>query len=72
MIREGISINAVAPTPTLTGMLPKEFSEMLKKGGIDISSPHDVGLALVYSAVAKEERRVEMFVITCIFENNLC
>jgi hypothetical protein len=60
LILEAITINAVAPAATLTNLLP---SEMLAKiqGSVSISTPHHVGLAIVYSAVAKQDHAVEAY-----------
>ena len=58
-IREGISLNAVAPCPTLTNALPLDFISAFEGTEVPVSDPHDIGLALVYSATATEERPVE-------------
>lgn len=58
-IKEGISLNAVAPNPTITAVLPPENEKAFRETGTPLSEAHDVGLALVFSAVAKEDSRVE-------------
>lgn len=50
----------MAAGATISTMLPYEFAVPLIKGGIGINSSESVGLALVYSAVAQEKRRVEV------------
>ena len=57
---DNITINGVAAGATISKMLPYEFAVPLIKGGIGINSAESIGLALVYSAVAREKRRVEV------------
>lgn len=57
---DNITINGVAAGATISKMLPYEFAVPLIKGGIGINSAESIGLALVYSAVASEKRRVEV------------
>lgn len=61
LIRDNITINAVAPAATITKLLSAKFSEPIIAAGLPVSSSHVVGLALVYSAVAKEQRKVEAY-----------
>ncbi len=61
LIRDNITINAVAPFVTTTAMAPEEAIAPLKGLGVRISSAEFVGLALVYSAVARQTRRVELY-----------
>lgn len=55
-----ITINAVAPSATDTPLLPQNPKDALRRASLPVSSTHSVGLAMVYSAVAEESRRVEM------------
>ncbi|KAK7730364.1 hypothetical protein SLS53_009064 [Cytospora paraplurivora] len=55
-----ITINGVAAGATVSKMLPYEFAVPLIKGGIGINTAESTGLALVYSAVASQKRRVEV------------
>lgn len=57
---DNITINGVAAGATISKMLPYEFAVPLIKGGIGINTSESAGLALVYSAVAQENRRVEV------------
>lgn len=59
LILDDITINAVAPGATSTGLLPSHLAESVRAIGIPISTAHTVALALVHSATAKEPRRVE-------------
>ena len=59
LIRDQITINAVAPSATITKFLPAHLAEPIKAMGAPVSSAHTVALALVYSATAKQARRVE-------------
>ena len=61
VIRDNITINAVAPAATITKLLPANFAEAILSAGLPVSSSHFVGLALVYSAVAKEHMQVEAY-----------
>lgn len=61
IIRDGITINAVAPAATITALLPQELATPIMAAGLPVSSAHFVGLALVYSATAMEARRVQAY-----------
>ncbi|KUI68343.1 Oxidoreductase UcpA [Cytospora mali] len=57
---DNITINAVAAGATISKMLPYEFAVPLIKGGFGINTAESTALALVFSAVASENRRVEV------------
>ncbi|KAI1267666.1 hypothetical protein F5Y18DRAFT_443422 [Xylariaceae sp. FL1019] len=59
--RFDISINAVAPAATITKLLPMDLAGPLMAAGLPVSSAHMVGLAVVYSAVARQPRMVETY-----------
>jgi NAD(P)-dependent dehydrogenase (short-subunit alcohol dehydrogenase family) len=61
IIRDGITINGVAPAATLTGLLPPHLAAPIREQGLPISTSHFVGLALVYAATASQDRRVEVY-----------
>lgn len=61
IIRDGITINAVAPAATITSLLPQHLADPILAAGLPVSSAHFVGLALVYSATAQETRQVEAY-----------
>ena len=61
LIKDNITVNAVAPACTVTGLIPPEVGSRLAKSGLQVSSAWHVGLALVYSATAKENTRVEAY-----------
>ena len=61
MIHDGITINAVAPAATITKLLSEDFAAPIIAAGLPVSSAYFVGLALVYSATAKETRQVEAY-----------
>ena len=61
LICDGITINAVAPSATITKFLPEHLAKPIIAMGAPVSSAHTVALALVYSATAKEPRRVEAY-----------
>lgn len=56
-----ISINAVAPAATRTKLLPMDLARPLLDAGLPVSTAHMVGLAVVYSATAKQQRLVEVY-----------
>lgn len=57
----GITINAVAPAATITGLLPAKLAAPIMAAGLPVSSAHFVGLAVVYSAVAMESAKVQAY-----------
>lgn len=57
--RDKISIAAVAPAATITKLLPLHLAQPLMAAGAPVSSAHFVGMALVYSATASQEERVD-------------
>ncbi|KAI1436535.1 NAD(P)-binding protein [Xylaria sp. CBS 124048] len=59
-ILDHITINAVAPAGTLTPMIA-EHSQLLIDSGVLVSKPSVVGMALVYSATATQDRRVDVY-----------
>ncbi len=61
MIGDDITINAVAPAATITKLLPQDLAAPIIAAGLPISSAHFVGLALAYSAVARQSRKVESY-----------
>lgn len=58
---DGITINGVAPAATLTKLLPEHLAKPIVALGLPVSNADFVGLALVYSATAHQERRVEVY-----------
>ena len=52
--RDNVTINAVAPSLTLTPFVPPGFGRAVVDAGLPSSSAHQVGLALVWSAVGTE------------------
>lgn len=58
---DNITINAVAPAATVTALLPPALAKPIIEAGLPVSSAHFVGLALVYSATAMENRRVQAY-----------
>ena len=61
LIQDNITINGVAPTCTLTPILPASVSDPVREAGLPLSAPETVGLALIYSATAQEIRPVEKY-----------
>ncbi|KAI8949093.1 short chain dehydrogenase reductase [Xylaria longipes] len=62
MIRDGITINGVAPGATITNILPAHLAEaFITQAPAAVGLPRFVGLALVYSAVATQDRQAEAF-----------
>ncbi|CAJ2506366.1 Uu.00g004960.m01.CDS01 [Anthostomella pinea] len=59
-VLDGITINAVAPAGTRTPLIAEHVGP-LSALGVPFSSAHFVGVALVYSATASQERRVEPY-----------
>jgi hypothetical protein len=57
----GITINAVAPAATITGLLPADLAAPIMAAGLPVSTAHFVGLAVAYSAVASEPTKVEAY-----------
>ncbi|KAF3760409.1 NAD(P)-binding protein [Cryphonectria parasitica EP155] len=61
IIRDNITINGVAPAATITNLLPAHLAAPIRAQGLPVSDAHSVGRALVYSAVAKQTRRVQAY-----------
>ncbi|KAJ6134163.1 hypothetical protein N7523_000485 [Penicillium sp. IBT 18751x] len=59
--KDDITINAVAPAATITNLLPLHLANPIIAAGLPVSSSDFVGLAVVYSAVASEPRKVEPY-----------
>lgn len=57
----GITINAVAPGPTETPLLPQRYIDPIKAASLPVSTAEFVGLALVYSASALESYRTDLY-----------
>ncbi|KAI0391318.1 short chain dehydrogenase reductase [Xylariaceae sp. FL0594] len=60
-IRDNITINGVAPAPTDTIMLPGKLASAFASHDVPLSTPEHVALALVYSATARQDRKVETY-----------
>ncbi|KAL1853554.1 hypothetical protein Daus18300_011758 [Diaporthe australafricana] len=56
-----ITINAVAPAATITGLLPADLAAPIMAAGLPVSTAHFVGLAVAYSAVASEPQKLEAY-----------
>ncbi|RWA07617.1 hypothetical protein EKO27_g7485 [Xylaria grammica] len=61
MIRDGITINGVAPGLTITGLLPAHAAEPFMTNEIAVSDARYAGRALVYSAIATQDREVQAY-----------
>lgn len=58
---QNISINCVAPAATITKLLPRQFATPMIAAGLPVSSADFVGLAVAYSATARQSRSVEPY-----------
>ncbi len=61
VVKDGITINGVAPAATLTKLLPEHLAAPIIAMGLPVSTSDFVGLALVHSATAHQRRRVEVY-----------
>ncbi|RYP59904.1 hypothetical protein DL769_008346 [Monosporascus sp. CRB-8-3] len=61
IIRDNITLNAVAPSGTITPSMVPEFYKPMVENGVVLSMSESVGLALVYSATAHQSRAVEAY-----------
>ena len=59
--RDHITINAVAAHATITRMLMYDLAVPMIHAGTPVSSPEHVALALVFSATARQTRRVDVY-----------
>ncbi|KAI0179449.1 short chain dehydrogenase reductase [Hypoxylon sp. FL1284] len=57
--QHGISISGVAPSATESATLPAQLAAPLVAAGLPVSTGRHVGLAVAYSATARQARRVE-------------
>lgn len=58
---DDVPINSVAPAITIPRLLPQNLAIPLIAAGLLVSSAYFVGLAVVYSAVAKQDGQVEVY-----------
>ncbi|KAI8945471.1 short chain dehydrogenase reductase [Xylaria longipes] len=61
IINDNITINAVAPCGTDTPSMVPEFLKSMNDLGLPVSDSETVGLALVYSATAHQDRIVDLY-----------
>jgi NAD(P)-dependent dehydrogenase (short-subunit alcohol dehydrogenase family) len=61
LVQNNISINAVVPACTETALVGSGFLGPIKEAGLPVSTARHVGAALVYSAVARQERQVDVY-----------
>ncbi|KFA65147.1 hypothetical protein S40285_06511 [Stachybotrys chlorohalonatus IBT 40285] len=61
IVRDNITINGVAPAATATNIGKVDISKILTSLGVSVAAPEHVGRALVYSAVATQSRRVQVY-----------
>ncbi|KAI8623343.1 short chain dehydrogenase reductase [Xylariaceae sp. FL1651] len=61
VVKDGITINGVAPAATFTKLLPEHLAAPIMAMGLPVSTADFVGLALVHSATAHQQRRVEVY-----------
>ncbi|RYN20109.1 hypothetical protein AA0112_g10825 [Alternaria arborescens] len=60
LIRDSnITINAVVPAATITKLLPMDLAGPILAAGLPVSTAEFVALAVAYSAVAQESRKVQ-------------
>ena len=60
LIRDtNITINAVVPAATITKLLPMDLARPILAAGLPVSTAEFVALAVAYSAVAQESRKVQ-------------
>jgi hypothetical protein len=57
----GITINCVAPAATITNLLPEDLASPIIANNLPVSSAYFVAVAVVYSAVAFEEHKVQSY-----------
>ncbi|KAI0893375.1 NAD(P)-binding protein [Annulohypoxylon nitens] len=61
LFEEGITINGVAPAATITNLLPPHLAAPIIAMGLPTSDSRFVGRALVYSATANQDKKVEVY-----------
>ena len=59
--QHNITINTVAPAATITNLLPADLAAPIISAGLPVSSADFVGLAIAYSATAKQRHQVELY-----------
>ncbi|KAF2154364.1 NAD(P)-binding protein [Myriangium duriaei CBS 260.36] len=57
----GTTVNGVAPGATVSKLLPPDLAGMMRAAGVPISCAYHVGLAVVYSAVARQPHAVAAY-----------
>ncbi|KAF4884559.1 Short-chain dehydrogenase/reductase ATR7 [Colletotrichum fructicola] len=61
LANDNITINCVAPAATITSLLPQHLAAPIIAAGLPVSSAGFVGLAVVYSAIATQQQKVELY-----------
>ncbi|GLI81257.1 putative secondary metabolism biosynthetic enzyme [Penicillium ochrochloron] len=61
VIRDDITINAIAPAATVTSLLPADLAAPIIAAGLPVSTAEFVGLAVVYSASGTQPGQVELY-----------
>lgn len=56
-----ITINAVAPGATITALVPVEMAAPMMAIGVPVNKAESVALAVVYSAIAKQDHPVDLY-----------
>lgn len=62
LIRDSnVTINGVVPAATITKLLPMDLARPILTAGLPVSTAQFVALAIAYSAVAQELRKVQAY-----------
>lgn len=60
-MKDNITLNAVAPGPTRSGIIPSATADQISKVGITVNEPEHVAKAILHSVIATEETNLEAY-----------
>lgn len=60
-LEHGITINAVAPGPTRSGIIPDAMADQIRKAGIVVNEASHIAKAVLHSITATEDTNLEVY-----------
>lgn len=60
-LKDSITLNAVAPGPTRSGIIPDATADDISKVGVTVNEPEHVAKAILHSVIATEETNLEAY-----------
>ena len=60
-MKHNISINAIAPGPTRSAIIPDAMADAVEKVGIEVNDAESIAKAILYSVIAKEVTTIDAY-----------